>query len=164
MPQPASPNVIPDRVRIIVDWRVLPEMTPERAESTLADLVSRVPMPDGCVARVYFSTEPQHTYTGLARERTMFTRGFIMDPAHAVVRAAVDAVRSHGFSPAVRPWTFATDGGHTMGAHRIPTIGFAPGEERFAHTNVERLSLVEAEAVFRAYPDVIAAVMRSLAG
>ncbi|GIW04653.1 MAG: hypothetical protein KatS3mg059_1273 [Thermomicrobiales bacterium] len=40
----------------------------------------------------------------------------------------------------VSTWTFATDGGH-LARHGITTIGFAPGEERFAHTIYDQISL-----------------------
>jgi acetylornithine deacetylase/succinyl-diaminopimelate desuccinylase-like protein len=82
-----------------------------------------------------------------------------MEQDHPVVRAAAGAIaQTLGRAPIVRPWTFATDGGHTCGVGGIPTIGFAPGEERFAHTNREQLDLREAEACLDAYPSLIAAV------
>ena len=37
-------------------------------------------------------------------------------------------------------WRFTTDGGHLMQAG-VPTIGFAPGEERFCHTVQDRISI-----------------------
>jgi acetylornithine deacetylase/succinyl-diaminopimelate desuccinylase-like protein len=89
----------------------------------------------------------------------MFTPGFVMSPSHPVVQAAARAVQlGLHRSPAVRPWTFATDGGHSCGVHGIPTIGFAPGEERYAHTNRERLELAAARAGYEVYPSVVAAV------
>jgi hypothetical protein len=47
--------------------------------------------------------------------------------------------------------------------HRIPTVGFAPGEERFAHTNRERLDLTEARWAFERYPELILRVQGALA-
>jgi hypothetical protein len=63
----------------------------------------------------------------------------------------------------VRPWTFATDGGWTCGVHGIPTIGFAPGEERYAHTNRERLDLEEARWALERYPEMVVAIQDALA-
>lgn len=158
---PTSPNVIPDRARVIVDWRVLPSMTPETVVGPLERwLAEQVALPDGYRLDVRFATETQRTYTGIERERRLFTPGFVLQPDHPVARAAAEAVgRSTGREPAVRPWTFATDGGHTCGVHGIPTIGYAPGEERHAHTNTERLSLDAARVAFDAYPALIRAVM-----
>ena len=76
-----------------------------------------------------------------------------------MVQTAVSVIAQHtGRWPAVRPWTFATDGGHSCGVHGIPTLGFAPGEERFAHTNRERLELTAARVAYHAYPHLIRAL------
>ena len=160
---PRSRNVIPDIARIVLDWRVLPSITADRAVALLEDHIAReVGTPVGYEIKVYYSVEPQKTYTGKTRDRRMFTPGFLLDPQHAVAQAAVASVSaSMHTTPALRPWTFATDGGHTCGVHGIPTIGFAPGEERYAHTNRERLELAQAEAVFHAYPDLIHSVMKA---
>ena len=158
--QPRSRNVIPDRVRIVLDWRVLPGITRQDAVAAVERVVREVvPDPEPYAIHVRFATERQRTWTGRERERAMFTPGYVIDPEHPVVLAAVRAVASQtGRTPAVRPWTFATDGGHSCGIHGIPTIGYAPGDERFAHTNRERLSLAEAERAFRAYPALVRAV------
>ncbi len=162
---PSSPNVIPDVARVVVDWRVLPDMTREAVLSDLrAWLRQAVAVPDGWSLDVHFSRERQHTYTGREEERSLFTPGFLLDAAHPVARAAAAAVTATTRRDVrVRPWTFATDGGHTCGVHGIPTIGFAPGEECYAHTNTERLDLEEAAVAYRAYPALVEAVMGVLA-
>ena len=108
--------------------------------------------------------ELQGTYTGLSQFRDLFTPGFLMRTDDPVVRAAADAVgRREGSGPAeVRPWTFATDGGWSSGVFGIPTLGFTPGEERFAHTNRERLDLEEARWAFSRYPELVMAIQRAL--
>jgi acetylornithine deacetylase/succinyl-diaminopimelate desuccinylase-like protein len=87
-----------------------------------------------------------------------------MDAKDPLVVAAAEAVgRQEGEGPArVRPWTFATDGGWSQGVFGIPTIGFAPGEERFAHTNRERLELDGARWAFLRYPRLILALQSVL--
>ncbi|HLU24648.1 MAG TPA: M20/M25/M40 family metallo-hydrolase [Longimicrobiales bacterium] len=157
---PASPNVIPDTAQITVDWRVLPGLSADAAEAALRDfLLERVEVPEGWALDVRYAVERQRTYTGAERDRRLFTSGFLLAPDHPVVRSAVTAIeRATGRRPAVRPWTFATDGGHACGRHGIPTIGFAPGEERFAHTNRERLPLDDARRIYEAYPDLIRAL------
>lgn len=160
---PRSRNVIPDRVRIVCDWRVLPTTTADAAVAQLRTHLERVALPEGLALDVRFACEAQHTWTGLAEERRLFTPGFLLDPDHPVVQAAVTSITaSMAHAPAVRPWTFATDGGHACGVHGIPCIGFAPGEERFAHTNRERLALDQARAAYAAYPALIAAVQDAL--
>jgi succinyl-diaminopimelate desuccinylase len=161
---PRSRNVIPDRARVIVDWRVLPGLLPEAIVARLGDHMRRhASLPPGLALDVRFATEQQHTWTGLHDDRRLFTPGFLLDSAHPVVRAAAGSVKSAtGRAPAVRPWTFATDGGHSCGVHGVPTLGFAPGEERHAHTNRERLQLHAARPAYEAYPDLIRAVQSAL--
>jgi acetylornithine deacetylase/succinyl-diaminopimelate desuccinylase-like protein len=49
--------------------------------------------------------------------------------------------------PVVGHWTFSTNGIATAGMHNIPTIGFGPGHEHFAHAPNE---CVEIEHLTRA--------------
>jgi acetylornithine deacetylase/succinyl-diaminopimelate desuccinylase-like protein len=159
-----SRNVIPDRVRLVLDWRVLPDTDASRAQELLAEVLrSALPGDSPYRASVRFATERQVTYTGLVHDRSMFTPGYLLPDEHPIVRAASVAVEvGTGRRPEIRTWTFATDGGHSCGTYHIPTIGFAPGEERFAHTNRERLDLRAAEIAFQAYPALIAGVQTAL--
>lgn len=162
---PRSNNVIPDTARITLDWRVLPEVTAETAAPTVEDFLRKnVELPAGLELRVRLGTEHQRSYTGLEQERRVFTPGFLLDPVAPIVRAAAAAIhQATGREPAVRPWTFATDGGYACGVKGIPTLGFAPGKERFAHTDQERLDLEDAETVFNAYPTLLHALFDHLA-
>jgi acetylornithine deacetylase/succinyl-diaminopimelate desuccinylase-like protein len=122
--------------------------------------------PEGLRYRVRFARERQRTYTGVEEDVDFLSPSFLMRPDHPVVVAAARAAGRRGGagSASVRPWQFATDGGWSSGVHGIPTIGFAPGEERYAHTNRERLDLEEARWAYERYPEVIAAVQRAAGG
>jgi succinyl-diaminopimelate desuccinylase len=161
---PRSANVIPDRARLVLDWRLLPGVLPDTALARLCDhFRHRLTLPDGLSFHVCFATERQRTWTGTEEERRLFTPGFLLDANHPVAHAAARAVtRATGRAPLLRPWTFATDGGHSFGVHGIPTIGYAPGEERFAHTNRERLEIEAARVAHGAYPALIAAVTEAV--
>jgi succinyl-diaminopimelate desuccinylase len=162
---PRSRNVIPDCAQLVIDWRVLPGMLPGAALEFLRERVpGHATVPPGLRLDVRFEAEQQHAWTGVSAERRLFTPGFLLPAGHPVVTAAAAAVAdATGREPAIRPWTFATDGGHSCGVHGIPTIGFAPGQERFAHTNRERLDLGEARTAYDAYPALIAAVLGAVA-
>ncbi|MEN8374949.1 MAG: M20/M25/M40 family metallo-hydrolase [Gemmatimonadota bacterium] len=161
--RPTSRNVIPDVVTVICDWRVLPGESAESARGRLeAWLRERVPLEEPYTLEVANASERQRTWTGHERDGRLFTPGFLLSAEHPVALAAVEAVeRATGRRPTLRPWTFATDGGHACGVHGIPTIGYAPGEERYAHTNVERLPLEEARVAYDAYPALIGAVQQA---
>ena len=158
--EPVSRNVIPDRATVVLDWRVLPGAGPEEGLADLRGyLEATLALPDGLDWSVAYSSEPQRTWTGREAVRTLYGGGFLMEPDHPVVRAAAGAVEGvTGRRPEVRPWQFATDGRHTHGEHGIPTIGYAPGEERHAHTVVERLDLTAAREAYDVYPSLIRAL------
>lgn len=160
---PQSRNVIPDQVTVAVDWRILPGETDETLVARLREAVlRRLPeVPQGFGVEVRMATERQVAYTGYVEDKGLLTPGFLMDPGHPVVTAAARAVGRRDEPRAqavVRPWQFATDGGWSCGVYGVPTVGFAPGEERFAHTNRERLAVDEAAWAFSRHPDLILAV------
>jgi succinyl-diaminopimelate desuccinylase len=164
---PESRNVIPDKVVVTLDWRVLPDDDDDALLDRVRDaLRRRLPeVPDGFAVDACLAREVQRTYTGLEVGRTLYTPGFLMDPGHPMVRAAAAAVgrRDDPATPAtVRPWTFATDGGWSCGVFGVPTLGFAPGEERYAHTNRERLDVAEARWAFHRHPPLIVAMQEAL--
>jgi acetylornithine deacetylase/succinyl-diaminopimelate desuccinylase-like protein len=160
---PRSRNVIPDRVRVVLDWRVLPGMLPAGALEQLRTHLDSLTLPENVSLNVRFATERQRTWTGREDERRLFTPGFLLDTESPVVRAAARSItRSTGRAPVLRTWSFATDGGHTCGIHGIPSIGYAPGEERYAHTNQERLELASARVAFEAFPALIRSVVEIL--
>ena len=174
---PASLNVIPDRVTVTLDWRILPADTEQSLLRRLEDAVrprlteafaAADPEVAAAAAAVEcrMATQLQRAYTGTEEERRILSPGFLMDADHPIVEAAARAVgrRDAPNRPAtVRPWTFATDGGWTCGVRGIPTIGFAPGEERHAHTSTERLNLDEARWGYGRYLDLVPAVQGAAA-
>ncbi len=164
---PESRNVIPDKVVVALDWRILPDdddaSLQARVRAALDERIGAVP--EGFQIGVRMAHEHQVAYTGLEEGRDLLTPGFLMDPDHPMVTAAARAVgtRDDPATPAtVRPWTFATDGGWSCGVFKIPTIGFAPGEERFAHTNRERLDVEEARWAFARQAKLIVAAQDAL--
>jgi len=162
---PRSGNVIPDRVRVTLDLRVLPGWDESRAvEEIRARLAARVPPAEGVRVEVLPGVATHRAWTGWVDEHSTFTPGFLLADDHPVVAAAARAVRgATGRQPRLRQWKFGTDGGHACGTHGVPTIGYAPGVEALAHTSRERLELGPARIVYDAYPAVIRAVLAALA-
>ena len=163
---PASLNVIPDRATVTLDWRILPDDTVETLLARVRDAIRpelERTGASGVVVRA--ATERQTAWTGVEEDRLILSPGFLMSPNDPIVTAAARAVggRNGNGTPArVRPWTFATDGGWTCGVRGIPTIGFAPGEERYAHTNTERLALDEARWGYGRYLKLVPAVQQAV--
>lgn len=161
---PKSGNVIPDRVRITLDLRVLPGWDEAAAlDEIRAAIEARAPAADGIRVEVVPGRAVFRAWTGYVEENSNFTPSFLLPRDHPVVAAAAAALReATGREPVVRQWKFGTDGGHTCGTHGIPTVGYAPGVEALAHTNRERLDLEKARTAFDAYPALIRAVQNAL--
>jgi len=61
------------------------------------------------------------------------------EPAMQAARTAYS--QAFGKEPEVGYWTFSTNGVATAGMHGIPTIGFGPGHEHFAHAPNEQTEI-----------------------
>ena len=83
-----------------------------------------------------------------------------MPETEAPVQAAMRAYRKAFESePEVGHWVFSTNGVATAGMHGLPTIGFGPGHEHFAHAPNEQTEvehLVSAAAFYAALVDEFA--------
>jgi succinyl-diaminopimelate desuccinylase len=164
---PLSRNMVPEEVRIVVDWRTLPlgeSSTAAALDRFLKEHLHEPMAAAGLTVSAQEISARQRAYTGWERTMPISTRGFVVPESHPVVEAAVQAVSSiTGRKPAVRPWTFGTDGGYPCGLYGIPTIGYGPGDESYSHTNRERLDLASARAIYDAYPELIRQLQQTLA-
>jgi succinyl-diaminopimelate desuccinylase len=164
---PLSRNMVPEEVRIVVDWRTLPlgEWSTVAALDEFFQESLHEPMAAaGLSVSVQEISASQRAYTGWERTMSVSTHGFVVPDSHPVVEAAIEAVSSiKGRKPATRPWTFGTDGGYPCGLYGIPTIGYGPGDESYSHTNRERLDLASARATYEAYPELIRKLQQTLA-
>ncbi len=153
-----SPNVVPERCSAVVDWRTLPG----DAASDLTRLLIATAGGAGAKAPdVRLVEYSQPSYTGLRKSAPKEYPAWEVPAGHCFVTALSSAVRLiTGSEPVIGKWEFSTDGVMTMGRLGIPTIGFGPGRERFAHTvedQVDIPGMVKAAAVYAILPGMLAA-------
>ncbi|MGH2533886.1 MAG: M20 family metallopeptidase [Thermomicrobiales bacterium] len=136
-----SANVTPAVVDLFLDWRNVPEESTELILAKVRPLVEHAAGEvDGVSGAVEAVGRRVISYTGVEAIMPP-TQGYETPADHALVRESRAAlVRALGRPVEVGAWTFATDGGH-LNRYGITTIGFAPGEERFAHTIHDQISL-----------------------
>ena len=100
------------------------------------------------------------SYTGLSYPTRKYYPTWEMPETEAPVQAAMRAYRKAFESePEVGHWVFSTHGVATAGMHGLPTIGFGPGHEHFAHAPNEQTEvehLVSAAAFYAALVDEFA--------
>jgi len=98
-------------------------------------------------------------WTGLKVGQQKYFPTWVLEEKHPLVRAGVKAgTIALGKPPRVDRWTFSTNGVATAGRHGIPTIGFGPQYEIFAHQTNEEVSvdaLVKATIFYAAVSQAI---------
>ena len=98
------------------------------------------------------------SYTGLVYPTKKFYPTWLMPEDHPAVRAGVRAAeQAIGKQPVVGKWGFSTNGIATCGMFGVPTIGFGPSDEVWAHSPddpcpVEHLTL--AARFYAAFPSL----------
>lgn len=145
----ASLNAIPDSCAIYLDRRLCTGETRTLAVEQVQDL-----LPDGARVEVLTYAEPSHT--GLVLETDKYYPTWALDEDHPLVTAGLAAGEAAlGHAPATSRWTFSTNGVSSAGKLGIPTIGFGPSEEKWAHTVLDQCPvdhLVASIAYYAALP------------
>ena len=86
-------------------------------------------------ARVTVLDYARESYTGLTYPTKKYYPTWVVEEEARAVRAAVAAAASAlGRQPVVDKWTFSTNGVATCGMFGVPTVGFGPANEVYAHT------------------------------
>ena len=144
---PQSPNVIPARVTLTLDWRHVPSERPEEVALRVAELASRHAEP-GVRAEVTIPTVELRSWSGWTRSMRRVSNAFGTEPGAPHVGACMGALEAAlGRRPAVMTWDFASDAGWLAGAG-IPCAGYGPGDVRAMHVADESVSVeLLAEAV-----------------
>jgi len=138
-----APNVVPDRVRLTVDWRLHPERTdPGVLDERLVETVSGPLIDDQPLS--------------IDLERTVFARGAAVDPESDLIEETVRAASAVGRSASVIGFNAATDARFLVHDAGIPTILFGPGSiERDAHTVDESISKADLVATMETYTELL---------
>ncbi len=151
-----SYNTVPDACSVYLDRRLTVGETPESARQEVAEL-----LPEGADVIVLPYEATSHTGMEVSQPKEFPT--WTLEPEHPLCRAGVEAAADiRGDQPALSRWVFSTNGVASMGRLGIPTIGFGPGEERFAHVADERIPvdhLVKAAAFYARVSQVLASTL-----
>lgn len=96
-----------------------------------------------------------HAFTGLDYGMEKYYPTWKIPANHPAVVNGVESYKAlYGKEPMVGKWTFSTNGVVINGIHKIPTIGFGPGNEVLAHAPNEKVpvnDLVVASAFYAMY-------------
>lgn len=131
-----SINCVPYACRIYMDRRLTKGETKDLAVRQIKSL----PSAKGAKVEVLKFDEP--SYTGMTLKTEKYYPTWVLPEKHKLVQGAAAAYRAlFNRAPKIDKWTFSTNGVSSMGQLGIPTIGFGPSEERFAHTNQDKCAI-----------------------
>ncbi|MEL6524875.1 MAG: YgeY family selenium metabolism-linked hydrolase [Chloroflexota bacterium] len=131
-----SRNVVPGAVTVYVDRRLT---AGEDAYEELAKLQALVAdNPDISITIPEFD-EP--SYTGFIFPLEMVYPTWVYADDHPFVEACKQISELLSLPIETTKWDFSTNGIYWAGKAKIPTIGFGPGEEQYAHTVLDQVKL-----------------------
>ena len=120
-------------------------LTIDETEDTSVAEILALPSVQKAAATVTVLDYAVPSHTGLTYPTRKYYPTWEIAESEPEVQAAMTAYSdAFGKEPEVGHWTFSTNGVATAGMHHIPTVGFGPGHEHFAHapneqTEVEHL-------------------------
>jgi len=153
-----SPSLcaVADGCTIHLDRRLT---TGETEETSLAEILA-LPSVLAAGATVTLLEYAVPSHTGLSYPTRKYYPSWETPASDPAIKLAKKAyVEAFGQEPETGFWTFSTNGVATAGMHGIPTIGFGPGHEHFAHAPNEQTEvehLVRSTAFYAALVNTLA--------
>lgn len=149
---PNIKNVLPNLCTVGLDIRNTPDFAPEEILQALDAVVKEAQAGDSELeASVEVQRRKLRCYTGFEREIETVTPPFYTDEKTLLAQMTkriLDRVLQR--KSRFKVWTFATDGCY-FADQGIPTVGFGPGEERFAHSPTDNVRIDDLIASAKVY-------------
>jgi putative selenium metabolism hydrolase len=145
-----SPSLcaVADSCTIHLDRRLTAGETEESSVAEILNLES-VKAAGGSVVVLDYA---RAAYTGLVYPTKKYYPTWVLEESEpAVVAAAAAAEQALGTKPRIDKWGFSTNGIATCGMHGIPTVGFGPANEIYAHSTEDQCPIEHLTAAARFY-------------
>jgi putative selenium metabolism hydrolase len=140
-----SNNAVPDSATIYVDRRITFGEDEDTAHAELQDAVESAidEYGDDVTANVETLVFDTPSWTGYEMESRKYYPSWMLEEDHPLVQdtyTVVDSVLDDRETE-ITKWTFSTSGNYTNGVADIPTIGFGPSWEEYAHQVNEQVEV-----------------------
>lgn len=117
-------------------------LTTGETEQTAVAELEALPSVQASGAEVTVLEYAEPSYTGLVYPTKKYYPSWQMELSDPAIETAVRAYdQAFDKQPDLGFWTFSTNGVATAGLHGIPSVGFGPGEEKWAHADNERVAV-----------------------
>jgi len=145
----ASINAVPDGFTIFIDRRLTFGESKEQAVQQVKDLIPGF-LRDQITVEEMFYDEP--SYTGFVFPVDKYYPAWALEESHPIVQAGQETIQQlWNEKRKAGKWSFSTNGTYWAGKAGIPSIGFGPGDEIYAHTSNEQIPLDEVVAATEFY-------------
>jgi len=136
-----SINAVPDEATLFIDRRMTFGETKEAALAQVANLIPGE-LRERIKVEILKYAEP--SYTGFVFPVEKYFPAWALDESHLLIKAGQQVRQLIGLAAApAGKWNFSTNGIYWAGKAGIPSIGFGPGDEVFAHSVNEHVPLEE---------------------
>lgn len=140
--EPASANITPATLRLVLDWRNIPSESPDQIVSALEAVLAESLLP-GCKGEIGIASKELTSYTGFELSYPDVFPSFSTAEDHSWLQSARSVlVEALGRNVELGIWRFATDGGHLAKAGTV-VLGLGPGDDSVVHTVEERVGVDE---------------------
>lgn len=151
-----SDNAVPDECRIFIDRRVTFGETKQSVIDSIWAIIPEEHKDDFEVLELVYD-EPSHT--GAVFEYEKYFPAWALEEDDPFIQAGLETVKHlwNRETPAGK-WDFSTNGNYWRGKAGIPSLGFAPGDEIYAHAVNEHIKLddvVDATRFYALFPNIL---------
>lgn len=150
--QTPSLNSVPDECKIYIDRRLTIGEGKDSSVKELEDIAKE----NGKVEVLYYDTP---AYTGEHIDQEKYFPTWVLPEDHKLVQAGAKTYEKlFGAKTKISKWVFSTNGVASMGRLNIPTIGFGPSKEEYAHSTDDQVSvehLMKATAFYAALANIL---------
>jgi putative selenium metabolism hydrolase len=147
-----SLNAVPDMAAIYLDRRLTSGETRETARAEIESLEAF----KKAGAKIVIPEYDVPSYTGVQHKMQKYYATWKLEETHPLIRIARDLFQKLYEKKAdTGKWGFSTNGVSTAGIYNIPTFGFGPANEIYAHTVDDQCPvshLTEAMKFYAAFP------------
>ncbi|TVM15808.1 YgeY family selenium metabolism-linked hydrolase [Oceanidesulfovibrio indonesiensis] len=139
---PGALSIIPDKCTVSLDRRLVRGEKREdfvgQIQKILDDLAAK---DEEFKGEVKIRTVKETSYKGISEDCEKYMHSWAIEKDDPMVVKCVEALNALGQNPGFGRWDFGTDASYVTGVMGIPSIGYSPMEEHYAHTPKDRCSI-----------------------
>lgn len=140
--KPGQTGMVPDLCTLSLDRRFLTTESPEEIMQQIHALIHRLQLEDPELkAAASLQEKTIHSYTGYQALLPCLLPALLTSQQHPTVQRIRQILLQIQSEVEFGIWRTYTTGGYVASQLKAPVLGYSPGEERFAHTEQDHVSI-----------------------